>query len=150
MRWTEDDYNQIMSRRKAGSATEALPAAGQPSAAAKGKLQALGRLAPGKMNKTEARFASHLDALMTSGDLLCWRFEAIKLMLAKNTTITVDFATLPASGLLTMIDVKGSKAIYTDDARAKMKIAADIFPFVFQVAYPKEKGVGWVIETIHV
>ncbi|TPW31824.1 DUF1064 domain-containing protein [Martelella alba] len=112
-------------------------------------MQALGRLPPGKMNRTEARFASHLDALMTTGDLLWWRFEAIKLTLAKNTTITVDFATLPASGLLTMIDVKGSKAIYTDDARAKMKIAADIFPFVFQVAYPKDKGAGWRIETIH-
>ena len=47
-----------------------------------------------------------------------------------------------------MIDVKGSKAMVTDDARAKMKVAAELYPFVFKVAYPRAKGEGWDIEEI--
>ncbi|MEB6363050.1 hypothetical protein MXL72_22790, partial [Escherichia coli] len=38
----------------------------------------------------------------------------------------------------------------SDDARVKMKVAADSYPFVFQVAYPKPKklGGGWEIEEL--
>lgn len=112
------------------------------------RLQALGRMRTGEMNKTETAFAQRLELQRHAGEVLWWKFEGIKLMLAKNTSITVDFAVLPANGVLTMVDVKGSKAIFTDDARAKMKVAADMYPFVFQAAYPKPKseGAGWVFE----
>lgn len=139
MRFTEEDLKALQSRKAAPK---------QPTS--KNKLQALGRLKAGEMNKTEARFAARLKLLEHGGDVLWWKFEAIKLIIAPNTSITVDFAVLPASGILTMIDVKGSKAIVTDDFRAKVKVAAAMFPFVFQVAYPKPKGEGdgWVIEEI--
>ncbi|EFO5633532.1 hypothetical protein HOZ65_000097 [Escherichia coli] len=54
------------------------------------------------------------------------------------------------NGQLVMVDVKGSKSVFTDDARVKMKVAADSYPFVFQVAYPKPKklGGGWEIEEL--
>lgn len=145
MNWTEEDVKRHNERVKGGRKTKAeKPVTGTQ------KMQALGRLKTGEMNKTEARFAQHLDLQKHAGTVQWWKFEGIKLMLAKNTSITVDFAILPTDGVLTMIDVKGSKAIFTDDARAKMKIAAEMFPFVFKVAYPKPKseGSGWVIEEI--
>lgn len=113
-------------------------------------LSALGRLPAGTMNKTEQAFAQHLDLLKHAGEIQWWKFEGIKLRLADNTFLTVDFAVLPASGYLEMIDVKGAKGVVTEDFKVKIKTAADIYPLVFKVAYPipKKAGGGWDIETI--
>lgn len=150
MAWTEEQYSQLLSSqaKKGAAAAASVPAASKKKSST-AKLQALGRLKAGKMNKTEARFAQYLDLLLHSGQVLWWKFEGIKLILAANTSLTVDFAVLPADGVLQMIDVKGSKAIFTDDARAKMKIAAEMFPFVFKAVYPEPKkaGAGWVFEV---
>ncbi|WP_343160598.1 DUF1064 domain-containing protein [Stenotrophomonas sp.] len=111
---------------------------------------ALGRLKAGKMNQTEAAYAERLRALQHAGEILWHRFEGIKLRLADNTFLTVDFAVMLADGQLEMHDCKGSKAIYTDDARVKMKVAAEMYPFVFRVAYPRSKreGGGWLVEEV--
>lgn len=103
---------------------------------------ALGRLKTGQMNKTEARYDTHLKALTMAGDVLWHKFEGVKLRLADNTFYTPDFAVLPKSGVLEMHEVKG---FWRDDARAKIKIAADLYPFVFKafVALPKKSGGGW-------
>ena len=134
--WTEADIERLKNRK---------PAAKQNGTQ---RMQALGRMKTGQMNKTEERFAQMLELERHAGKVQWWKFEAIKLMLAKNTSLTVDFAVLPDTGILTMIDVKGSKAMVTDDARAKMKIAAELYPFVFKLAYPRAKGEGWEIEEI--
>lgn len=146
--WTEEDFAQLQARQKKKASSKPAPKA--PEKTPQQKLQALGRLRAGTMNATEARFAQLLDQKKLVGEVLWWKFEAIKLMLAPNTSLTVDFAAMMADGLLVMIDVKGAKAIFTEDARAKMKVAADGFPFVFRVAYPKPKkeGGGWHIEEI--
>jgi hypothetical protein len=114
------------------------------------QLQALGRLKIGKMNKTEQAYANRLELLKHAGEILWYKFEGIKLRLADKTFLTVDFAVLNKDGLLEMQDVKGSKAIYTDDAKVKMKVAAETYPFVFKVVYPKPKrlGGGWQIEEV--
>lgn len=114
------------------------------------RMQAKGRLAKGTMNDTETRYAAYLDQLKLAGDVLWWRFEPCKLLLAPQTTLTPDFMLLLADGALEMHDVKGAKAIYTDDAKVKMKIAAQEYPFVFRVVYPipKSKGGGWQIELV--
>ena len=134
--WTEADI-ELLKQRK--------PAAKQNGTQ---RMQALGRMKTGQMNKTEERFAQMLELERYAGRVKWWKFEGIKLMLAKNTSITVDFAVLPDTGILTMIDVKGSKAMVTDDARVKMKLAAELYPFVFKLAYPRAKGEGWDIEEI--
>lgn len=114
------------------------------------RLQALGRLRPGELNKTEQAYRAHLEELKQAGAVLWYRFEGIKLRLADKTFLTVDFAVLMSNGQLEMHDCKGSKAIYTDDARVKMKVAADSYPFVFRVAYPlsKREGGGWLVEEV--
>lgn len=114
------------------------------------RMRALGRLKTGAMNKTEAAYATHLEALRAAGRILWFRFEGLKLRLADNTFLTVDFAVMVADGQLEMHDCKGSKAIYQDDAKVKMKVAAEQYPFVFRVAFPKPKrdGGGWLVEEV--
>ncbi|TBL60751.1 DUF1064 domain-containing protein [Hafnia alvei] len=116
----------------------------------KRSLQALGRLKTGQMNKTESEYCQLLELRKRAGEVVWYRFEGVKLRLADNCFLTVDFAVMLSDGQLVMVDVKGSKAVFTDDARVKMKVAADSYPFVFQVAYPKPKrlGGGWEIEEL--
>lgn len=119
------------------------------AAAALKRMQAKGRLPRGTLNKTETRYSIYLDQQKLAGAVQWWHFEGIKLMLARNTSITVDFAVMPDTGILEMRDVKATKEAITDDARAKMKVAAAMYPFVFKFVYPVGKGVaGWVEEEI--
>jgi len=108
-------------------------------------LQALGRLKVGTMNKTEAAYAATLDARRYAGEVAWFKFEGVKLRLADNTFYTPDFAVMLADGALEMHEVKG---FWQDDARAKIKIAADLYPmrFVAIQARPKKDGGGWLLE----
>ena len=106
---------------------------------------ALGRLKAGQMNKTEAAYAAHLALLQSAGEILWHRFEGVKLRLADNTFYTPDFAVMAADGVIEMHEVKG---FWQDDARAKIKIAADQYPFRF-IAFKvraKKDGGGWAQE----
>lgn len=100
------------------------------------RLHALGRLPKGVMNKTEAKYATLLDLRLRCGEILWYRFECMTFKLAKLTGYTPDFMVMLADGSLEAHEVKGAKAIFKDDARAKVKISADIFPIRFIVAYP--------------
>ncbi|MGE8218564.1 MAG: DUF1064 domain-containing protein [Stenotrophomonas acidaminiphila] len=97
------------------------------------------------MNQTEAAYAEHLRALQHAGEILWFRFEGIKLRLADNTFYTPDFAVLAADGVMELHEVKG---FWQDDARAKIKIAADQYPFRFIAVRvrPKKEGGGWAVE----
>lgn len=117
------------------------------AAGVKQRFQAKGRLPSGTMNKTEEAYSRHLEALKAAGEILWFRFEAIKLRLAPNTFITLDFAVMRTDAVLELHDVKGAKAIMQDDAKVKIKVAADAYPLVFKMAFPKRGG-GWLIEEI--
>lgn len=109
---------------------------------------ALGRLKAGEMNKTEAAYDAHLEARQRAGEIAWRKFEGVKLRLADGCFLTMDFAVMLADGTLELHDVKGAKAIFEDDAKVKMKVAAATYPFVFKVAFPKPKrdGGGWAVE----
>ena len=111
----------------------------------KSRIYALGRLKTGVMNKTEAAYFDRLRALEQVGQVLWFKFEAIKLRLADNTFYTPDFAVLAADGVMELHEVKG---FWQDDARAKIKIAAAMFPFRFFAVKVKAKrdGGGWDVE----
>jgi hypothetical protein len=108
-------------------------------------IQALGRLKTGFMNKTEAMYASTLECRKYDGEVLWYRFEGMKFRLADNTFYTPDFAVMLASGALEAHEVKG---FWTDDGRAKIKIAADMYPirFIAVQQLPKKLGGGWKTE----
>jgi hypothetical protein len=102
---------------------------------------ALGRLPVGKMNKTEDRYAAHLAQLRMAGEIFWYGFEAVKLRLADSTFYTPDFAVMAKDGVLEMHEVKGH---WQDDARVKIKVAAEKFPFRF-FAF-KASRLGWEAE----
>ena len=92
------------------------------------RLQALGRLKSGRMNRTEGRYAEVLKARKLAGEVVWWKFEALKFRLADNTFYTPDFIVMESNGDLVAYEVKG---FWTDDARVKIKVAADLFPVQF-------------------
>lgn len=105
-------------------------------------LQALGRLKIGTLNKTEQAYEALLKDWQRCGIVAWFKFEGVKLRLADNTFYTPDFAVMLANGQMEMHEVKG---FWQDDARAKIKIAADLYPFRFLAVRPKPKkdGGGW-------
>lgn len=146
LNWTEEDLKRHNERIKKGP----KPGPKESKPTSKQRLHALGRKKKGEMNATETKFANYLRTLEITGEIVWWKHEGIKLQLADRTTLTVDFNVMYADGLLVMFDVKGAKAIIEDDAKAKMKIAAEHYPFVFRYAFPKQKkdGGGWLFEEI--
>lgn len=110
------------------------------------RILALGRLKAGAMNKTEAAYAGHLEGMRHAGKVAWYKFEGIKLRLADNTFYTPDFAVMAEDGVMECHEVKG---FWQDDARAKIKIAADLYPFRFiaVTVRAKSQGGGWNIET---
>ena len=107
--------------------------------------RALGRLKTGQMNKTEEAYARFLDTLIACQDVLWWKFEGVKLRLADNTFYSPDFVVMRSDGALECHEVKG---FWQDDARVKIKVAADLYPiqFIAVQALAKSKGGGWKVE----
>src|SRR5437879_3016 len=103
-----------------------------------GKNFALGRLKTGVMNKTESAYAQQLELRYRIGEILWFKFEGMKFRLADNTFYSPDFMVMLKSGEMEAHEVKG---FWQDDARVKIKIAADMYPFRF-VAIKKTKN-GW-------
>lgn len=109
-------------------------------------LQALGRLPVGVMNKSEKEFSEYLESLRISGQIQAWKFEPEKFRLANNCYYTPDFFCLNADGTVTFYEVKG---YWADDAKIKMKVVAEQFPwysFVAVYKQTKKAGGGWKFE----
>lgn len=109
------------------------------------RIQALGRLKTGERNRTEAKYEQQLDILKRSGEIVWYRFEGLKLRLADNTFYTPDFAVMRNDGTIECHEVKG---FWQDDARVKIKIAAEMYPFRFIAVrvLPKRQGGGFGVE----
>lgn len=98
----------------------------------------------GKMNGLESAYASELRAQQAAGGLLWWGFETCKLRLATQTFYTPDFMVVAADGVVEFHEVKG---FWRDDARVKLKVAAEQFPMFRFLAVQRKKVSGpWVIE----
>lgn len=97
------------------------------------------------MNKTESEYCQLLELRKRAGEVVWYRFEGVKLRLADNTFYTPDFAVMLSTGEMEMHEVKG---FWTDDARVKIKVAAERYPFRFIAVKPKAKkaGGGWEVE----
>lgn len=107
----------------------------------KREILALGRMKTGRMNKTEAEYEKCLAMWKGAGIILWYRFEGVKFRLADNTFYTPDFAVLRPDGQLEMHEVKG---FWRDDARVKIKVAAEQYPIKFLAV--KKGRHGWKSE----
>jgi len=105
------------------------------------RLQALGRLKTGQMNRLEAKYAQRLEHIKETGEIVWYLFEAMKFRLADATFYTPDFIVMFASGEIKAFECKG---YWTDDARVKIKVAANMFPIPFIGVQLKKSE--WVFE----
>ena len=80
-----------------------------------------------------------------AGEIAWYKFEGIKFRLADNTFYTPDYAVMLADGTMEIHEVKG---YWEDDARVKIKVAAETYPFRFIAGKAKAKkdGGGFSVE----
>ncbi|GKS68983.1 hypothetical protein W03_09870 [Nitrosomonas sp. PY1] len=109
------------------------------------RLYALGRLKKGQLNKTEQSYQDHLELLMRAGEILWYKFEGMTFRLADNLRYTPDFICMNKNGELEAVEVK---SWWVGDAKAKIKMASQLFPIKFTAVYakPKKDGGGWRME----
>lgn len=96
------------------------------------------------MNKTEEAYSQHLDLLMKAGEIASWKFEALKLRLADRCFYDTDFMVIGQDGVVEVHEVKG---FMEDDARVKLSVAAEQFPFRFLLV-KREGKTGWKVEEV--
>jgi hypothetical protein len=94
------------------------------------------------MNKTEAAYSRLLELRQRAGEIRAYKFESVKLRLAKRTHYTPDFLVVLPDGTVEFHEVKG---FWRDDARVKIKVAAEAYPYFHFVAVQNKKGT-WVYE----
>ncbi len=98
------------------------------------------------MNKLEARYAKEvLDIRQMAGEIVSWKYEAIKLRLAKRTWYTPDFCVEVYGFTGNHLEIHETKGHWGDDARVKIKVAAEMFPEFKFVAVQNKKGI-WIYE----
>lgn len=109
--------------------------------------QALGRLKDDEKTKLEQRYANYLDQQKLAGAIKWWAFELVKIKVAKNTHITIDFFVMTDLDELQARDTKAHRKAVKDDALAKTKMAAELCPWPYFFVYEREDG-GWDMERI--
>lgn len=98
---------------------------------------------PGVENGYERQYSAHLEQLKRDGAILFYKFEAVRLKLAANTTYTPDFLVIRNDFAVEFHEVKG---VWRDDARVKIKTASALYPFIFR-AYTQPTPGTWAEET---
>lgn len=101
----------------------------------------------GTMNGLETNYARHLATLKSKGEIDAFWFESFKIRLADKCWYTPDFLVLKPDGFLEFHETKGAKAIFYDDAKVKIKVSAESWPFRFFVVYHAKGGV-WQLEEV--
>ena len=102
-------------------------------------------IADPKMNRTEARYAQLLDLRKMAGEIIGYVYEPMGLKLADKTYYHPDFMVI----FRDRFEFHEVKGFWRDDARVKIKIAAERFPwFGFVVVQKMKSSDGWDIEKI--
>lgn len=98
------------------------------------------------MNRWESEYSQHLATMKMVGEVREFWYESCKIRLANGCWYTPDFMVLMPSGEIEFHEVKG---FFRDDAKVKLKVAADKYPVIFKVVRKRSKkdGGGWSIEV---
>lgn len=85
------------------------------------------------MNKTEQNYSNHLEILKQYGDIKDYLFEPFNIRLGKRTFYKPDFLVVNGNNEIEIHEVKG---YWRDDAKVKIKVAAERIPwFRFKAVY---------------
>lgn len=107
-----------------------------------------GGVRPRGRSKLQAAYAEDLELRRRTGELLDVEEEAISLRLAGRTWFRPDFLLRFPDGHVEIHEVKGH---WEDDARVKIKVAAECHAwarFVAVTRWPARQGGGWKLEPI--
>lgn len=100
---------------------------------------------PPAMNGLERAYAERLELLRSAGEIRTWRFEAVKLRLGRHCHYTPDFVVVTAADVVELHEVKGH---WEDDARVKIRVAAELYPWWRFLAITGKKGQDWQVEEL--
>lgn len=92
-----------------------------------------------EMNKLEQSYAMFLER---DPSVVWVKWQPFKLRLADRTFYEPDFGVMKSDGVLEVHEVKGH---WEDDARVKIKVAAETFPFRFIAV--QRVGAEWKFEN---
>lgn len=105
-------------------------------------------------NDWEREYARELDLMKMAGEILDWRYEPIRIRLAKKTHYVPDFLVVrcvdapTAGGEAVVSEYREVKGHWREKSLAKFKIAADQLPWFRFLAIRKKKvkeGGGWEV-----
>ena len=88
----------------------------------------------GEMNALEKAWGEELEGRLRQGDIHLWMFEPIALRISwphdgvRGCTYTPDFMVVRSDGEVVFYETKG---FMRDDARVKLKVASERYPFRF-------------------
>lgn len=130
---------------KFGTATATFDHPDTPKGGLVGSVKARGAMPRDGMNGLERRYSVHLEFRRLQGEVMWWKFHALKLRLANDTFYETDFFLMLPDGLMEVHETKGW---WRDDARVKIKVAASMYPFKFVGVTERSKaeGRGWEYE----
>lgn len=97
-------------------------------------------------NRGERAYGLELSMQRNDGKVAWFAFQPVTLKLANDCRYTADYLVQYPDGSLELVDVKGRKGAgywCEEDAKIKIRVAADKFPmFKFVIAWPLKDG-GW-------
>lgn len=96
-----------------------------------------------RMNKTEQRYADHLDTLLLASQISAWWFEAFSWRMADDTHYRPDFLIQRPNGALEVEEVKPPKKadfMTTPEAWVKLKVTAGTMPYPLTVVWQTKDG----------
>lgn len=100
----------------------------------------------GTMNNLEKDYSEFLLLRQRAGEITEFKFEGIKLRLAPKTFYTPDFVVVTEES----IELHEVKGFWEDDARVKIKVAAEMFWwFRFRAVQRPSKTKGFVYEDFN-
>lgn len=103
------------------------------------KVNALGQ------NKTESDFDRLLADLKHAGRIKDFRFEPVKIRLAGQTSLRIDFLVLRRDRTVAAVEIKG---YWREDAKVKTKVAPEVCPFFdYYVAF-RDGLRGWDVRPV--
>lgn len=114
-----------------------------------GQIRAIATMHRREMNRVEEQYSRYLEERRHVGEIRWWMFEAWKFRLADKTYYTPDFIVVDNAMRVEAHEVKAEwrtgKPGWEEDARVKIKMAAEIHPVRFVAACRSREG-SWQFE----
>lgn len=116
-----------------------------------GRIHALATLRDQEgMNATERKYDGILELRLRAGEILRKEFGCVKLRLGEKCWYTADFLVISKDTKVELHEVKtywknAQRAGWQEDARVKIKVCADFYPFKFIAATLMPDG-SWEFE----